>query len=327
MSDIMDRRFKEIFERILQAERILLTFHKSPDGDCTGSAFALYYALRSLGKDAVIVSPEGLPFNCQFLNRGNVVRDSISDNERFDLTIVLDLSEPKRLMRGIDVAKREIFGFVINLDHHITGSGVGDVVIQIPEAAATAEIVYDILKANNVRFDRDIAEALYTAIMTDTGGFRYSSTTAKTFSIASDLMNYGISSWEIAREVYESEPKARIVLLSYALSTLRFEIDDSVAYMSLTLDMIKRAQATDDMTDQFVNYARSIRGVKVGMLFRETQDGKVKVSLRSKDEVDIARFSTLFGGGGHRNAAGIVLSYGLEESIQRIITALKDYLK
>ena len=323
----MEQKYREIFERINQSKRILLTFHKSPDGDCTGSAFALYYALKSMGKSPEIVSPEGLPFNCQFLNRDNVVKEGIGEEDRYDLTIVLDLSEPKRLMKGIDVTNRERFGYVINIDHHITGSGVGDMVVQIPGASATAEIVYDILKVNGVPFNRDIAKALYTAIMTDTGSFRYSSTTPRTLMIASDLLNYGITAWEISREVYESEPKARIILLSYALSTLRFELNDRIAYMGLTLDMISKAGATDDMTDQFVYYARSIRGVQVGLLFRETPEGKVKVSLRSKDEIDVARFSTQFGGGGHRNAAGIVLSCGLEESMKKVIEALKEYLK
>ncbi|MCX7959215.1 MAG: bifunctional oligoribonuclease/PAP phosphatase NrnA, partial [Deltaproteobacteria bacterium] len=290
-------------------------------------AFALYYALRRLGKEALILSPEPLPFNCAFLDREKVVRESIPQGKRFDVTFVLDLSEIKRIMKGIDISKRDVFGFVINIDHHITGSGVGDLIVQEPDAAATAEIVYRILRENGIKIDIEIAEALYTALITDTGSFRYSNTTAETFSIASELMKCGVSAWEIAREIYESEPKARILLLSKALSTLSFEKDDRIAYMKLTLKTISSSGATDDMTDQFVNYARSIKGVEVGLLFREVAGGKTKVSLRSKDDVDVASFAQRFGGGGHRNAAGIVLSDSLDESVIKIISALKEYLR
>lgn len=320
--------YKESFEHVRRAKRILLIFHRSPDGDCTGSAFALYYALKKLGKEVVILSPEPIPFNCAFLNRGGIIKREPGSDERFDLTIVLDLSEPQRIMQGIDINRRDIYGYVINIDHHITGPGVGDLIIQEPEAAATAEIVYRFLRTNGVEFDRDIAEAIYVAIVTDTGSFRYSNTTKETFLIASDLMNYGISSWEIARELYESEPKPRILLLSKALSTLTFEGNERIAYMWLSLEDIRSCGATDDMTDQFVNYARSIRGVQVGLLFREIEGGKVKVSLRSKYEVDVATFALRFGGGGHRNAAGIVFNgLGLQEAIERVIAGLKEYIK
>lgn len=321
------QKYIEIFNKLSLCKNILIIFHKSPDGDCTGSAFALYYALKNLGKNPIIFSPEPLPFNCNFLNREDVVKIEIEDEMVFDSTIVLDLSDTKRIMKGIDINNKKRYGFIINIDHHITGSGVGDIVIQEPDAAATAEIVFRFLKTNNITIDRRIAEALYTAILTDTGSFRYSNTTSETFAIVSELMNYGISSWEIAREVYESEPKARIILLSYALSTLRFEKDDRIAYMKLTLDNIKTAGATDDMTDQFVNFARSIKGVDVGLLFREVVGDKVKVSLRSKDDIDVATFALKFGGGGHKNAAGIVLSDSLEESVTKVILALKDYIK
>ncbi len=322
-----EKIYRDVFDHIKKAENIAIIFHRSPDGDCTGSAFAFYYALKKLKKRPVILSPEPLPFNCAFLDRGKVVRSAVGEGERFDLTIVLDLSEPKRIMRGIELPKRDIFGFVINIDHHITGSGVGDLIIQEPDAAATAEIVYRILKTNAIEIDREIAEAVYTAIITDTGGFRYSNTTSETFAIASELLNCGISSWEISREIYESEPKARILLLSKALSTLSFEKEDKIAYMKLTLDVIRNTGATDDMTDQFVNYARSIKGVEVGLLFREVSGGKVKVSIRSKDDIDVASFALRFGGGGHRNAAGIVLQENIDESVNKIISALKEYIK
>lgn len=320
-------KYIDIFRRIMDSKNIAILFHRSPDGDCVGSAFALYYAIKKMNKNVSIFSPEPLPFNCSFLNRANIVKSLPDSNERFDVTIVLDLSDRERIMNGIEINKRDIYGYIINIDHHITGSGIGDIIIQEPDAAATAEIVYRILKTNNVQIDRDIAEALYTAIITDTGSFRYSNTTPEVMAMASDLLNYGISSWDIAKEIYESEPKARILLLGKALSTLRFEKDDRIAYMTLTLDTIRDTGATDDMTDQFVNYARSIKGVEVGLLFREVVGQKVKVSIRSKDEVDVASFALKFGGGGHKNAAGIILSEALDVSVKKIITALKDYLR
>ncbi|MCX7945111.1 MAG: bifunctional oligoribonuclease/PAP phosphatase NrnA [Deltaproteobacteria bacterium] len=315
------------FEYIRGAKNVAIIFHKSPDGDCVGSAFGLYHALKKIGKESFIFSPEPLPFNCAFLNRGNIIRSLPDPKERFDLTVVLDLSEPRRIMNGIEINKREIFGFIINIDHHITGSGVGDLIIQDPDASATAEIIYRLLKVNGIELDSDIAEALYTAIITDTGSFRYSNTTPKILSIASELLTYGLSPWKIAKEIYESEPKARVILLSKALSTLTFEKNDRIAYMRLTINDIMEAGATDDMTDQFVNYARSIKGVDVGLLFREVVDGKVKVSLRSKDDIDVATFALKFGGGGHKNASGIVLSEGLDESVKKVISALNEYIK
>ncbi len=320
-------KYTEVFAKITNENNILIIFHNSPDGDCTGSAFAFYYALKGMGKNPVILSCEPLPFNCAFLNRNNVVKQSLGPDEKFGITIVLDLSDQNRIMKGIDLSQREVYGYVINIDHHITGTGVGDLVIQESEAAATAEIVYRILKANGVTITQEIAEALYTAIITDTGGFRYSSTTSETLSIASELLATGISGWKIAKEIYESEPKARILLLSRALSTLTFENEDRIAYMTLTLDTIQKTGATDDMTDQFVNYARSIKGVEVGLLFREVNGNRVKVSIRSKDEIDVATFAAKFGGGGHKNAAGIVLSEDIGKSVNLIISSLKEYIR
>ncbi len=322
-----NKAYIEVFDRIKKGKDILIIFHKSPDGDCTGSAFALYYALKGIGKNPVILSPEPLPFNCVFLNRQHVVRDGLNPGEKFDITIILDLSETKRIMKGINISLRDIYGYLINIDHHITGPGIGDILIREPEASATAEIIYRILKTNNITITPDIAEALYTAIITDTGGFRYSNTTPYTLHIAAELLETGISGWAIAKEIYESEPKARILLLSKALSTLTFEEGDRIAFMTLTLDELHKMGATDDMTDQFVNYARSIKGVDVGLLFREIQGGKVKVSIRSKDEIDVATFASKFGGGGHKNAAGIVLSENLDKSVNIIIPALKEYIR
>lgn len=318
--------YAEVFKRMLGAKNVLITFHKSPDGDCTGSAFALYYTLVSMNKNAVIVSFEPLPFNCRFLNKDNIVKNTLKEDEKFDLTFVLDLSEENRLMRGIDITDKSLYGYVINIDHHITGAGVGDLIIQEPDAAATGEIVYRMLRYNNVVFSKEIATALYTAIITDTGGFRYSNTTPEVFEMASYLLNHGVSAWDVAKEIYESEPKERILLLGDALSTLKFAANNRIAYMFVSLNMLSRCGATDDMTDQFVNYARSIDGVMVGLLFRETSDGRVKVSLRSKEDIDVAAFSLMFGGGGHKHAAGIVLSDSLENAISKIILALSEYI-
>lgn len=319
--------YTEVFQRILEAESVLITFHRNPDGDSIGSAFALYYALVAINKRVVIVSPEPPPFNCRFLDRGNIIRRNLNRGERFDLTFLLDLSEEKRVMEGIDISDRLLCGYIINIDHHRTGSGIGDLVIQEQDAAATGEIIYRILRHNNVRFNKEIATALYTAIIMDTGGFRYSNTTVEVFEMASYLLRHGVVAWEVAKEIYESEPKERILLLGDALSTLRFAADNRIAYMCVSLDMLNRCGATDDMTDQFVNYARSIDGVTVGILFRETSKGRVKVSLRSKGDIDVATFSLVFGGGGHKNAAGIVIAGTIEDAVSKIIPALSEHIR
>jgi len=218
---------------------------------------------------------------------------------------------------------------VINMDHHATNDCFGDINIIEPEASAAGELVYDFCKAASIDITRDIAVNLYVAIHTDTGSFRYSSATPEAFIKAGELVRLGAVPWEISMRVYENYPARKYRLLAMVLSTLDIiEIRGAgmIATLSVSLDMFRKSEAEKDVADGFVNYARAIEGVEVGVLFRECAELEYKVSLRSKGNVDVAEVSRIFGGGGHRNAAGFTLKGSLEEVKVRVIETIKGQL-
>jgi len=297
--------------------RFVCLLHESPDGDSIGSTLALALALRRLRKDAVPVAEEAVPARYMFLPLARSVLSCEDVTEDRDVCVLIDCSDPERAGRARHLISRA--RIVLNIDHHLSNSSFGDVNYVDPEASAAAEMIAALLEDLDVTPDRDIATCLYTGLMTDTGGFRHCNTTAASLRLASDLTRLGADPHDIAQRVYERMPESWARLLSAALSTLKRTEDGRVAWMAVTRDMLAAAGAGDEESEGLINYARMIDGVEVAALFKELDDGRVKVGLRSRHAVDVSRVASEFGGGGHRLAAGCVLSGSIDDAVRRVV--------
>ncbi len=322
----MDKRFDDVVKEIKAGKKFLTVSHVSPEGDAAGSLLGITLALRSLGKDVTAYLEDPVPDIFGFLPGADTIVHDLKGAGPFDATFAVDCGQKDRLGKGFLELKDP--GRIINIDHHATNDRFGDINVVEPEASAAGELVYDLLKAASIKITPDIATNLYVAIHTDTGSFRYSSSTAGSFIKAGELVKAGVQPWEISRRVYENYPPRRYKLLGLVLSTLDIIVgggkDSSIATLVVTLDMFRKTDSEKDLADGFVNYARGIEGVGVGILFREAGLNEYKVSMRSKGDVDVAEVAMNFGGGGHRNAAGCTLKGSLEEVKAKVINAIKE---
>lgn len=324
----MDRRFDKAIEVMKKGSRFLVVSHVSPEGDAVGSLLGVTLALRSIGKEAVAYLEDPVPELFTFLPGADTVVHNLDGAGAFDATFAVDCGQKERL--GKDFVELKEPGTIVNIDHHATNDSFGAVNVIEPHASAAGELVYDFIKAAGIKITKDIAVNLYVAIHTDTGSFRYSSSTAESFIKAGDLVRCGAEPWDISRRVYENNPVRRYKLLGMVLSTLDLiEVPESeggvkIATLLVTKEMFAKAGAGKDDADGFVNYARGLEGVQVGMLMREAGPDLYKVSLRSKGDVDVAAVAMAFGGGGHRNAAGFTVEGTLADIKGKVIAAVRE---
>jgi bifunctional oligoribonuclease and PAP phosphatase NrnA len=306
----------------IEAHRsFLITTHENPDGDAIGSTMALGCFLRALGKDVTIYYCDPLPDNYLFLPLAGSVVQTIPDRF-FDVCFVLDAGELKRAGEAL-VAFRGI-GTMINIDHHPYGEQFGDINLVDPKASATGAIIYRIIRNAGHTLDYDTALCVYTAIVTDTGSFRYSNADPEAFRISGELVELGINPWFIAERLYESQPRKRLELLALSLATLSVSERGDFASVTVSLDMYEKTGAGADLTDGFVNYPRSIHGVEVAILFREVSSGVFKVGFRSKGKVNVSALAAAFGGGGHHNAAGCMVNGSIDEVKKTVYSHLEN---
>ena len=288
-------------DALKSARKVLITMHRGPDGDALGSALALACTLRELGREVTVYNPDDLPYNFRFLRGASAVEKSLPADARFDVTVATDAGAFDRL--GPDVPQDQRRGVLLNLDHHITTEPFGDVNYVDPHAASVGILAYKIIKSLGAPLSRDAAECIYASILADTGCFRDSSTDPECLRIAAELLEAGVDPWEMTVRVYEQQPLARMRLLADVLSTL--EVHGRLATITITNAMVEKTGSETDLTDGFINYARSVDGVEVAASFREPQDGGPwRVSFRSRGRVNVAAIAQRFGGGGHHNAAG-----------------------
>lgn len=310
--------------------RVCLTTHVNPDGDGLGSEVGLVHLLRAIGVKATIANPTPTPPRFQFLFQDlpgvDKTPEAVKELRRADAIIVLDISDLSRLgMLAETVRGRGVpVGCV---DHHV-GSGTlppGPLYVD-QSAAATAELIVEIALANEWPLTQAAARALYVGILTDTGGFRFSNTRPRTLRIAAELLDRGIDPEAIYLDVYAGAPEGRVRLLAEALQTLVVERDVGLAWITVPPGAVERHGVTSDDLDGVVEHARSISGIKMALLFREIAQGRIKISLRSVGDVDVARFAKLFGGGGHIKAAGLSLAGQLGEVQATVLAAARAYL-
>jgi bifunctional oligoribonuclease and PAP phosphatase NrnA len=314
----MKASFHEIADAINRANRIVILSHVRPDCDAIGSQLALLLSLQQLGKDVTAWNEDGLPESYRFLEKSSLVQQPPSEPEEFDLAIALDTASQQRLGTTLQAIRGA--NQWINIDHHASNPGYGDLVYIDTVAPATGQIVYEFIRAEKLPFSRVAADALYAAISTDTGSFRYSNTTARTFEIAGELIKSGANAARIANKLYESYPKRRVQLLGQLLPQASFDSSDQVASMSLTNETKQRLQIQPDDIDGLIDYVRAVDTVVVAIFFEELADGKIRLSMRSKDDqVDVNKICGEFGGGGHPRAAGARIRGNMEEVRSKVI--------
>ena len=309
-------KIKEIIDN---GNRFLITAHIDPDGDAVGSVFSLYWALDYMGKESVVYLADKIPYKYEFLPQPPSLTHDLP-RDRFDAVFVLDCGNLFRVGDGYE--RLNEMGPLVNIDHHKTNEPFGIVNITDEDACCTAELLYGLYEFLNLPFTPEIAVCIYTAILTDTGSFRFENTNSKAFIISEKMLKAGVRPAYVSSMVYNSHPKERFKLLGFVLSGLEMFDNDKVAMAYLTADMFKKANADRELSEGFVEMVKEIRGVEVAVLFRKVQKG-YKISMRSKGNVDVAHICSLFGGGGHRNAAGCTIAGSLENAKNKMKEALK----
>ncbi len=314
-----------------KGEVFILTGHERPDGDAAGSVLGLGDALTSHGKQVMMFASDELANSLSFLPGSSRIQRRLPDNLPQDyILVLLDCNEEDRVGEYGPRLVKEASSVII-LDHHL-GEGFCKELSQPcvsvidTKACATAEICLRLMKVLNWEVTKKIATCFYTAIVTDTGGFRYSNTSSTTFKIARQLVLAGADPYEIALNCFESKPLAKLKLLGLALETLETFYNGRVSVMLLTPDMFALCGAKESETDDFVSYARGIDTVEVAILIKEVKSGRISVSLRSKHSVNVAELAGRFGGGGHFNAAGFKTTGDPLKIKEKVVALAGEYL-
>ncbi len=313
-----------LITRLRSGRRFLLTSHANPDGDAIGSTVAAARLLRQLGKSTTVWLRDPVPRLYRALPGSG--RIHVGDQppaafpDDFDGAIVMECPSTDRTGLEDHLAGLPL----INIDHHLGNEHYGSVNWVDTAAPAVGEMVFRIARAMNLAIDRDTANALYLTLVTDTGGFRFSNTTAAAFDAAADLVREGASPETISKWLYESQPEAVLRLIGEMLQTLEIHAEGKVATAWLTHEMIERSGAGPGDSEGLIDYPRSIDGVEAVAMFRQLEDGNFKVSLRSRGRVDVEKIARRLGGGGHKNAAGFSSLSERQELFEQTVRTLAE---
>ena len=316
-------KFEQIGQALREGVRFAVLGHVRPDGDALGSQLALGLSLKQLGKDVRIWNEEGMLEKYSFLPNANLLTKPPAEPEDVDVAIALDTAIQNRLGTALPAVRSAKVW--INIDHHPSNPGYGDLVYIDPKSPATGQILFELIKSEKLPIDAAIAENLYVAVSTDTGSFQYPNTTARTLEIAAELVRAGVDVGRVSQLTYENYPRRRVELLRDLLGTMRFDANDRVASFSLSLATAKKLGVLPEDNEGLIDHLRAIRGVIVAVFFEELADGKVRVSMRSKNEkVNVCAICEKFGGGGHVLAAGARVRGSLAEVERKILEEVRD---
>lgn len=308
-----------------QWERMIVLPHIHPDGDTLGSSVALREFFTFHGLETYIVNDDRIPANLCFLNQEGVL-----SSERFKAlqwaegtyaVIVVDGSDLTRISDRMSIYDQA--SVKLNIDHHVTNTHFADYLWLEADASSTGEMVYQLVKANGCPLTASMAEAIYVAISTDTGSFKYDNTTATTMRTVADLIETGFDMQKVIVEVYQNKEYDQVKLMQIALNHLRLELNGKVGITYITSEDVKNNGIEKVDTDGICEAVRDISGLEVAIFLREVAPGSFKASTRSKHDFNVADFSLLFGGGGHKKAAGFTLNMDVDSAIHTILEALK----
>jgi len=320
----------QIINHIKEANHILLASHSDPDGDAVGSLLALGIAIGRRSQKTTIYNASPIPAVYRFLPSVERIVRHIKKANTYDLALIMDCGDLPRIGEASTTVSQ--IPVVINIDHHISNTGFGDIQLIDPLACSTAEIVYRLIKALDVPLNKAIATSLYTGILTDTGSFRFSSTNQAAFAISQEMTELGVEPHDVAQHVYGTYSLGRIKLLNLALDSIEISENGKLSVMTVTGAMFAETGTHPEDVDGMINYARRIEDVKVAALIQEQQNGNTQsnshcryhVSLRSDGTVDVAAIAGSFGGGGHASAAGFQIEATLTELKSDIITLAQN---
>jgi bifunctional oligoribonuclease and PAP phosphatase NrnA len=303
-----------------EASSIILLSHVRPDGDAYGSSLGLAHTLRSLGKHVHVFNQDGLLPMYDFLPGSTIVQATPLSAPPADLIVSLDTSTKERLGPSFLSWGKSVD---LNIDHHISNTLYASTNLIDPDQPATAALITDLIQQHGWPMTREAASNLFVGLSTDTGSFRYRGTSSTTFRQAADLVEAGADSAELSRHCYQSMSAERFALLRLAFHSLRTEQHHQLAYYTLTPDMFQESGAKPEDTEGIVETSLNVASVRLGALFEMKQDGSLKVSLRSKGEINVSRIASEFGGGGHPGAAGINFCSEGETHLQEVLTRLR----
>ncbi|MBU4261735.1 MAG: bifunctional oligoribonuclease/PAP phosphatase NrnA [Proteobacteria bacterium] len=300
----MNQALSEIIPLLRGAENVFIATHVFPDADALGAQLALGNILRSMGKEVYLYSEEPAHYILEFLPGSDRLNIGLPELEQFDCGVALDCGDGMRLGKEKDYILN-IHPFVV-IDHHTGHKNFGDFRWVDAGKSSTGEMVYELAQAMGANIDYDAAYCLYSAIVSDTGSFKYASTTADTLRIAGDLIAKGVKPAEISGKIFDNFTRNRLQLLQEVLATLALYEDEQLAVITVNREMYEKTGTTAADTELFINYPRSLEKVKVAAFIKEAKE-YIGVSLRSKGLYDVSQVARMFGGGGHRNAAGFKL--------------------
>ena len=318
-----DANFEKIAAILRDHSSFVILSHVRPDGDAIGSQLALGCALRAMGKSVRLINEDGLPENLAFLPGSELIESPPSDPIDAEVAIALDTATKPRLGdAALHAASKATLW--LNIDHHISNPKYGDFNLIDSTSPATGQILYDLITSQQLPMPDETRDAIYVAVSTDTGSFQYPSTTAKTYEMAADLVRRGVDVGTINSKTYDDHPYRRLELMRALLNTLVRSPDGLVAHWELRdqtrVDLALRPEDSEGLID----HIRAIRGVNLAVFFEELPDGKVRVSMRSKDpRLNVCEIASEFGGGGHALAAGIRMKGPLEEAKPKVLEAIR----
>jgi phosphoesterase RecJ-like protein len=314
---------QKAINEINKAASVALFTHHDPDGDAIGSMIAIYLALKEMGKKAEMFCIDKVPEIYKFLPESAKVADKFKPDAKFDLAIVVDCGDIDRPGKDLDI--RAIAPRVLNIDHHPDNTKFGDV-NYIEGISSVSEMIYKLFNSMGINLTKDIAECLYTGIMTDTGNFRYDYTTADTFEAARQMVLAGAQSSRIAMMVYETKTLPATRILGAAMYRLETSESGKVAWTVLPKKLMTSIGAKSEDLTGLVDHIRSVKGVEVAVLFREDDDG-IKVNFRSKFKINVSEIAGNLGGGGHIRASGAILQGSLDEVKEKVLAEVFKVIK
>ncbi|MCH7225163.1 bifunctional oligoribonuclease/PAP phosphatase NrnA [Haloferula sp. A504] len=315
----MNATFQEIGGWLEEGESFALLSHVRPDGDAIGSQIALGFALEAMGKTVHLINEDGLPDNLAFMAGAERIETPSAGPIEVDVVIALDTATKPRLGDKALAAVGHVERW-INIDHHKSNPGYGDLNHIDDGSPATGQILYNLITDLGLPMPPETRDAIYVAVSTDTGSFQYAGTTSATYEMAADLVRRGLEVGKINALIYDNHPMRRVELMRSLLNTLEVGSGGRVAHWQLTMDTVRSLGLKPEDSEGLIDIIRAIQGVTVALFFEELDGGKIRVSMRSKDRrIDACEVCQQFGGGGHALAAGIRMPGPIEEARKKVL--------
>lgn len=314
---------KKIAKRLKKAEHIAIFTHQNPDGDALGSSFAVKYTLESIGKKATIYLEKPMPEKFNFLGTDYEIADENTETLA-DCAIVLDCGEYSRLGNAADACRK--IPCLLCVDHHKTGDSFGELYYNEPDAAATAQIIYKLACLLTKNIPQKAYEAIYTGMSTDTGHFKFSNVSPETFRIAARVLESGINHRKITTIIYDTVKREKMMFLGAATEKVQLFDDGKVALLDCPGEFLTQYGLTYDDVDELPNIPLNLEGVLASVLVKDRDESSKRVSLRTKDVIDVSEVAQKFGGGGHKCAAACVISGDIEQNLKNLIDTVIEKL-